>query len=637
MKFPLTKALSVFTHDLFAVILSFALSVYLIAGFENLDILLFTKHALILTVISFAVLIKSRIYRGLWKYASINEAVMICLASSLSIPLFMTALFLLGDLEHYPLTVFTTEWFLFIALLSGSRLLYRFSRDQMVGKEWRNNNNVKPVLLLGVTNQAELFIREMNRVLGAPYKVVGLIDTDDHAHAGMLIHGIPVLNHLKQLDLVMEHFKKQNINIDRLILADLEMPAHQLASVLADTERLGLKLSKLPKITDLEHGKKTSDIQPISLEDLLGRPQNLLDRKGIKGLIQDKIVLVTGSGGSIGSELVRQICALKPSKIILLDHSEFLLYTIDLEIKNSFSDLKRVSLLADVRDYKRMHQIFSDYRPHLVFHAAALKHVPIVEDQPLEGIQTNVFGTKTLADLSHEFGVTAMVMISTDKAVNPTNIMGTTKRLAESYCQALDRFWAGKNLHKTRYITVRFGNVLGSNGSVVPLFQKQLETGGPLTVTHPDVQRYFMTIREAVELVLQAFGLGVNNNRDFGKIFVLDMGEPVKIVDLAKQMIRLAGLRPEKDVKIEFVGLRPGEKLFEELFHDSEELVPTALRGILLADPRFCDIAIVEKSLTALAEKCSEQDLEGALSILKHMVPEYSEPDHHKELLAVNE
>jgi len=360
---------------------------------------------------------------------------------------------------------------------------------------------------------------------------------------------------------------------------------------------------------------------------LLGRPQVPLDRQSMARLVSGKRVLVTGAGGSIGSELARQVAALGPERLTLLDQSEYALYRIDLEVSETFPEIERKSEIADVRNAVRLNQVFTETEPHIVFHTAALKHVPMVEHNILEGVGTNVLGTINVADACRSHGIAHMVLISTDKAVNPTSVMGATKRLAECYCQARDIEGRASGFDATRYVTVRFGNVLGSTGSVVPLFQRQLENGGPLTVTHPDMSRYFMTTREAVELVLQAAALGAGETDGevpAGNICVLDMGEPVKIIDLARQMTRLAGLRPEKDIAIEIIGPRPGEKLFEEVFHGGEPLVATECAGILLAAPRAADINAVEQAVANLRSACAGLDRSGALNVLRELVPEFT-------------
>ncbi|MCR6629402.1 MAG: polysaccharide biosynthesis protein [Magnetospirillum sp.] len=388
------------------------------------------------------------------------------------------------------------------------------------------------------------------------------------------------------------------------------------------TAELGLALARLPRMTDFNDPQQRLQINPIAVEDLLGRAQVVLDRSGPVGMAKGRRVLVTGAGGSIGSELVRQLADLEPARLILVEASEYALYTIDMELAERFPAVDRRAVIANVRDRAVIDALFAEEKPELVFHAAALKHVPLVEDNPVEGVRTNTFGSRNIADACIAAGVAAMVMISTDKAVNPTNVMGATKRLAESYCQALDLEGRG-----TRFITVRFGNVLGSTGSVVPRFQAQLRAGGPITVTHPEMERFFMTIREAVELVLQASALGISQH-DEGKIYVLDMGKPVKIVDLARQMIRLAGLRPDKDVAIEFTGLRPGEKLFEEIFHGGEQPVPTRQDGILLASPRLVQLDEFRAGLAALEDACRHRDEGTTLALVKRLVPEFERMVH---------
>jgi O-antigen biosynthesis protein WbqV len=371
-----------------------------------------------------------------------------------------------------------------------------------------------------------------------------------------------------------------------------------------------------PTALDPAHPTARLELKPVAIEDLLNRPQVPLDRAGMARLVQGRRVLLTGAGGTIGSELARQVAALGPERLILLDNGEYALWQIDLELAETAPAVPRRALVADVREEGRIRAIMEAERPELVFHAAALKHVPMVEANPLEGLLTNAAGTRTVADAARAAGAHAMVFISTDKAVNPTSVMGASKRLAEMYCQALD----AKGM---RCVTVRFGNVLGSTGSVVPLFQRQLARGGPLTVTHPDMQRYFMTVREAVGLVLQASVAGAGGGAPDGGIFVLDMGAPVKIVDLARQMVRLAGLRPDDDIEIRFTGLRPGEKLFEELFHGKEPPAPTAFPGLLMATPRTADPAIVGRAIDEIASACRGAQTRLALALLARMVPEF--------------
>jgi O-antigen biosynthesis protein WbqV len=391
-------------------------------------------------------------------------------------------------------------------------------------------------------------------------------------------------------------------------------------------DREGLRVARAPRPTALDSEASSHlDLKPVAIEDLLNRAQVKLDRDGMARLVAGRRVLITGAGGTIGSELVRQVAALRPSLLVLLDNGEYALWQIEQEL-GDFAGLDARIVLADIRDAARVQAVMDTHRPELVFHAAALKHVPMVESNPGEGLLTNAAGTRNVADAARAVGASAMVLISTDKAVNPTSVMGAAKRLAEMYCQALDI--EARQRGGMRCITVRFGNVLGSTGSVVPLFQRQLARGGPLTVTHPDMERYFMTVREAVGLVLQASVVGSDRHIDDGGIFVLDMGEPVKIVDLARQMIRLAGLVPEVDVAISFTGLRPGEKLFEEMFHGREPPAPTEFAGLLMARPRTADPAIVGRAIDEIAALCRAGQEAAALRMLGRMVPEF---DHNAD------
>lgn len=369
-------------------------------------------------------------------------------------------------------------------------------------------------------------------------------------------------------------------------------------------------------------GERNIGVQPIGLEDLLGRPQAAPDRAAMRALVNGRRVCITGAGGTIGAELARQIADEGPAHLTLIDSSEYNLYRIDLELQEAHPDLSRSTVLGDVRDPGSVASAFSGARPELVFHAAALKHVHMVETNPNEGVLTNAVGTRNVADACVVFGVRMMVLISTDKSVDPTSVMGATKRIAESYCQALASAPAAGDL---RLVTVRFGNVIGSSGSVVPLFQRQIAAGGPVTVTDPDVARYFMTTREAVQLLLQASALGAGE--EGSGIYVLDMGKPIKIVDLARQMIRLAGLTPDKDIEIVFTGLRPGEKKAESLFYAGEPMLVTATPGIFRARSRPANVALMRRRLDQLAGAARDRRTEDALALVAAMVPEYEPSD----------
>ncbi|CCQ75452.1 nucleoside-diphosphate sugar epimerase/dehydratase [Magnetospira sp. QH-2] len=610
----------VFLHDVFMAALSFGLTIYLRTGEEFHEI---WRHGhggeamLMFAVICGAVFWAMNLYRGIWRYASLNDMTAIAKSVTLAILIFTAVMFIWTRLELIPRSLPLLNWFVLIALLGGPRFLYRLIKDRRIDLTEDGNRPAVPVLLVGAGDGAELFLRAL-RNGGMGYRVTGIL-SETSGRVGRLIRDVRVVGTLEDLETVIGDEDDED-RPQKLIVTKDTMDGARLRALLDRADGLGLTLARLPKLTDLKSGlAEGMDVRPIDVADLLGRPQATLDRDAMHGLVAGKTVVVTGAGGSIGSELVRQVSDLGPSHLVLVENSEFALYRIDQEMAQRHPGIDRKAVIADVRDRDRLNRLFSEIGPQVVFHAAALKHVPLVEANLLEGVRTNILGTRNVADACVAHGVECMVMISTDKAVNPSSIMGLTKRVAEIYCQALDIDRAGQT---PNFVTVRFGNVLGSTGSVVPLFQKQLQAGGPLTVTHPDMKRYFMTIREAVELVLEASALA-GRNHDEGKIFVLDMGEPVRIVDLARQMIRLAGLRPDEDVEIHFTGIRPGEKLFEEIFHGAEDLVPTKYKGILLAAPRLADRARMEQVLGEMESLCTADEADRVLTLARELVPEY--------------
>jgi len=607
-----------YVHDVFMAGVSFWVSFYLRVG-DNWHLYRDDERLIIaavaLTFISATVFMPSGLYKGIWRYASIADLLAITKAVTLVILLFSFVMFLWTRLETFPRSILIINWFVMMILLGSPRFVYRLLKDYRFDKF---SSKEVPVLLIGAGDQTELFIRSLHRLREMPYRIIGII-AENQNRLGREIHGIPVLGVIKNLAPLVKSFSQED-RPQRLILTKSNIDGALISSLLDTATELGMTLARAPQITELTTNmSKILEVRPIAIEDLLGRVQKPLDRDSMRELVMGRRVLITGAGGSIGSELARQISDFEPKSLALLDQSEFALYSIDLELEKRWPNLKRVSIIGDIRDGKRVKSIFSSFAPELVFHAAALKHVPLVESNIFEGIFTNVIGTANVANACSEFKVNAMVMVSTDKAINPSSIMGASKRLAEIYCQALDV--EGGSNSQTRYITVRFGNVLGSAGSVVPLFQKQLIDGGPLTITHPDMTRYFMTISEAVELVLQASALGRTERR--GKIYVLDMGEPVKIMDLAIQMIRLAGLNPGKDVEIKVIGTRPGEKMFEELLHKEENIIATASEGILLANPRIVHMNKIVKAISDLREVCAKAEKERLMSIIQNFIPEY--------------
>lgn len=618
----------VYGHDIFMAGLSFPLALYLRLGdgMWTLPADVMVIAGGFFTLAAAVVFYVAGLYRGVWRYASINDLLTITKAVSLAVLIFLLAMFIWVRLEDFPRSVFAIQWILLIGMLGGPRFVHRILKDRAasVPSEGAQEGRI-PVLLAGAGDEAELFIRALAATDRPEYRVVGLL-SERPGRVGQYIRGVEVVGTVHDLAAAAARFAGTPDQPRRVVLTRPSMDGAVVRDLLSEADRLGLSLARLPKMTDFKDGITDKlDLRPVAVEDLLGRPQTPLDRAAMAALIGGRRVLITGAGGSIGAELARQICQFSPQGIVLLDMSEFALYEIDMELARSFPAIPRRAVMADVRNADQMARVFADVAPELVFHAAARKHVPLVEDNMAEGLDTNALGTLCVTRAARDAGTTAMVMISTDKAVNPTSVMGASKRLAEIVCQAMDVESRQKSPGQggTRFVTVRFGNVLGSTGSVVPLFQKQLAAGGPLTVTDPEMTRYFMTIREAVELVLSASALGVKSDAD-GRIFVLDMGKPVKIVDLARQMIRLAGLVPDRDVKIEFTGIRPGEKLYEEIFHGDEAPVPTMQPGVLLATPRLVTLDEVETAFRRLADACRRDDLAAAAAIVGALVPEFT-------------
>ena len=567
-----------------------------------------------------------------WRFAGIGDLLAVAGSSVLGAALFTGLAILTGTASGNPAFP-AVHALTLLVLLGATRVAYQRLRQQRrAPPPTAQAPTIPSALLVGATEDLDLFLRALDWDRQALH-VEGLLAVGAR-QTGRRIHNCPFLGAVDNVGAVLEKLDAEGKLPDTLVVATPDLAGQTLAVLMAQAERYGLRVHRAPRPTSLgpaaEHGAQI-ELRPMAIEDLLNRPQVPLDREGMARLIQGRRVIVTGAGGTIGSELARQVAALGPERLILVDNGEYALWLIDLELAERHPHVPRESLLADIRDEGRIRAVFEQWRPELVFHAAALKHVPMVEANPLEGLLTNVAGTRHVADAARSVGALAMVLISTDKAVNPTSVMGASKRLAEMYCQALD-IASHTSGHGMRCITVRFGNVLGSTGSVVPLFQRQLERGGPLTVTHPDMQRYFMTVREAVGLVLQASVVRVGNaalpSGENGGIFVLDMGPPVKIVDLARQMIRLAGLTPERDVEIRFTGLRPGEKLHEELFHGKEPPVPTGYPGLLMAEPRTADPAIVGRAIDEIAAACRGGQARLSLLLLGRMVPEF---EHNAE------
>ena len=611
---------TVATHDVFMAMLSFELSVWFrYQTYGKPQEFFFLWHGtVIFTVVCFLVFWRMGLYRGIWHYASLSDVIAIIKAVTLAILIFLPVMFVMDRLANFPRSAMFLNWPLLVCLLMAPRLLYRFSKDGDLRAVFEHTNDGRvPVLLIGAGDEAETFIRGLARDRQAGYRVVGIVDHKD-SRIGRDIRGITVLGGLDQVEDIVKNLARKGRKPQRMVITWSKLDGPSIGKLLEQAEALGLTLSRMPRMTEFQSStdKTRLEVQPVEVADLLGRPQQVLDQDAMRALIAGRRILITGAGGTIGSELARQAATHGPTHISLLDNGELALYRIDLEFDENWPNLSRSTILGDVRDGTRLATVFQREQPDLVFHAAAFKHVPMVEENPNEGVLTNVMGTANVARACLASEVAVMVQISTDKAVNPTSIMGATKRIAEMICQGLSLTSAS-----CRFVTVRFGNVLGSTGSVVPLFQRQLARGGPLTVTDRDVTRYFMTAREAVELVLQATA-ATPRDVESGKIFVLDMGQPVRILDLARQMIRLAGFTPDVDIPITFTGLRPGEKLYEEMLHDGEAPQPTNLAGVNLASPRVIDYELLSDQVDKLSRAAKSRDTAQTIALIRYLVPE---------------
>ena len=523
-------------------------------------------------------------YRRVWRYASIDELILI--AAAVSVGLGSTYIYSIfaGVL---PRSSYIIAWFLLLFLIGGSRLSVRLISGYL--SKPASSGKKSKALIIGAGEAGVMVARELKRhSANLGLKLVGFID-DDRNKQGLIIQGVPILGRREDLAAVVEQRK-----VEEVIIAMPSAPYSTLQEIINQCADLPVKIKTVPGIFEIVKGQVSlKALKDVDIEDLLQRPPVEHDMVAVSRYLSGEIVLVTGAGGSIGSELCRQIAQMKPGKLVLLDHDENGVFYIDMEIKQRFPELEVVPLVRDIQTRDTLEQVFEDFRPSVVFHAAAYKHVPLMELNPEEAVRNNLEGSKNLIDLSAGNGVKRFVFVSTDKAVNPSSVMGATKRMVEIYLQEKAR-----NCNSCVFCSVRFGNVLGSQGSVVLLFREQIARGGPVTVTHPEMKRYFMTIPEAVQLVIQAGALGKG-----GEIFVLDMGEPVKIVDLARDMIILSGLRPDEDIKIEYTGLRPGEKLYEELFSDRENFTVTRHERIFIAPDTAYEEAAVQEELEYLQKR----------------------------------
>ncbi len=544
-----------------------------------------------------------RLYGGLWRYVSMRDILAILKAVTLTSTMAVAGILLLVD-RHFPWPIFPIDWGICLLFVGGVRLALRAFHEGLVQSREVHGRRA---LIVGAGNAGELLIREMGRNTAFKYSIRGFVD-DDPTKIGRRLHGIEVLGRIEQIPQLC----REN-DIEEILIAVPSASGAEMRRVIDACRAAKVSFRTLPRVDEMIENRATVPrIRPVNIEDLLRREPVEIDLTEIEKTISGKRVFVTGGGGSIGSELCRQIARFNPAALTIFERAENSLFFIDLELRERFPWLRLSAVVGDVTDETRMTRTFEEHAPEIVFHAAAHKHVPLMEQNRPEAVKNNVFGTMLLADLASRFQVQKFVMISTDKAVRPTSLMGATKRLAETYVQALN------TKTDTRFMTVRFGNVLGSEGSVLQVFQKQLVAGGPITVTHPDMVRYFMTIPEACQLVLQAASQGHG-----GEIFVLDMGDPVRIVDLAKDLITLSGLEPGRDIEIKFTGMRPGEKLFEELLNPETHVLPTRHEKIMVVQAEPADLDALKIEIVDLVRHARKGDESEVTARLMRLVPGY--------------
>ena len=603
------KTYFVMFYDFCIAAISFLLAYFLrIDGFGLEEALYWEVHIniLIIAPVQLLCIYLMGNYRGIWRFSSIVDLVKVIKGVSLAIPVSMLVLFIFKQIDVVPRSVLIIQWFLLLVGVGGGRFAYRLYKDSIQAYVGDSRNRTEATLVVGAGFAGQALVKDILNDAESNTRIVGFVD-DNIVIKNKVLLGFRILGNIKDIPRVAE-----GTGATTLIIAMPSASREVVARIVKACESTNLKVRSVPKYGDIISGKlHVSKLKKVMPEDLLGREKVELDLKAMNDSITNKVIVVTGGGGSIGSELCLQILKFAPLKLICFDISEYNLYEFQSKLSKLTYNSEVKFVVGDVRDELKINELFSKYKPDAVYHAAAYKHVPMMELNPSEAIKVNISGTKIMANMCHKYKVKKFILISTDKAVNPTNVMGTTKRIAEMICQNIQK------KSKTKFIVVRFGNVLGSSGSVIPRFQSQIEKGGPITVTHPEIERYFMSIPEAAQLVMQAGSFG-----DGGEIFVLDMGNPVKIVDLAHHMITLAGLKVGKDIDIEFTGLRPGEKLFEELLANDETTLPTQDYRVRVAKVRDID-EMFESQISSLLSIQAESELR---DVLKSIVPEYDIP-----------
>jgi FlaA1/EpsC-like NDP-sugar epimerase len=562
------------------------------------------------------------LYKGMWRYTSLSDLINIIKASVFSTFILIALVLYLTRFEHISRSVFVIDWCLTVMFIVGFRLFVRLCFEEFTGKITlqdvklalfkifrKNAGKGRGALIIGAGDYGQKVCREFNENPSVKSRVLGFLD-DDRLKIGRKIHGVPVLNKIERVGQAVKSTGAEDV-----IIAIPTLSAARMRHIVDLCKKADVNFKTIPNLGELINGRiDVTSIRKVEYRDLLGREPVKLDQKQIGKYLGGRRVLVTGAGGSIGTGLCRQICRYSPEKIILFERAESALYEIDLELKKNFRDVEVVPVLGDIQNRKELYKVFHLLQPDIVFHAAAYKHVPMLEGHPWKAVENNVFGTKNLIEVSRAFKCDKFVFVSTDKAVNPTNVMGTSKRISELLVQESSCIADCK----TAFITVRFGNVIGSVGSVIPLFKKQIEDGGPVTVTHPNIIRYFMLIPEACQLILQAGAMGKG-----GEIFILEMGEPVKIDNMARDLIRFSGFEPDVDIKIEYTGLRPGEKLYEELMTDLENVVSTEHKKIMVLNTNCVNMAALNGKLNQLKEMAEARDGQAIRRLMMEMIPEY--------------
>jgi FlaA1/EpsC-like NDP-sugar epimerase len=590
---------------------------------------LFVRWLIVTLVVKLTVFGAFGQYHGWWRYASVSDLLSIIKASHVStvvlVPGWYAASYFMPDIMlnffKVPIAVMMIDWPATILLVCGARMGFRLYHEET---RTIASGRLTKLLIVGAGNAGETLLREIQRMSVMQYEPVGFID-DDPTKLGVRIHGVAVMGNTNQIKAIA-----QKHSADEIVIAMPSASHKELRRVVEYCRGTNLRFSTIPDLVSIASGKiQVSQMREVDINDLLGREPVKLDMELISQFLKGKTIVVTGAGGSIGSEMCRQIAAFGPKSLILIEQAENYLFHIERELSRKFPGINLQACICDIIDKNRVDYLFEKYRPEVVIHAAAHKHVPLMEINPGEAVKNNICGTRNIAFAADKYKCGHFVMISTDKAVNPTSIMGSSKRIAEMSIQCLNK------KSQTRFVTVRFGNVLGSNGSVIPIFRNQIASGGPVTVTHPEMQRYFMTIPEASQLVLQAATMGQG-----GEIFVLDMGEPVKIVDLARDLITLSGFRPGEDIEIQFTGMRPGEKLFEELSITGENMQPTQHPKISVWENIPAQQDVLDKTVEKLLAVADHNDYQEIVKYIKQVVPEYvGDVDYmqlHQQHLAKN-